>query len=173
MTDVETEKENSTQKYFFHKIYDKYLNLNQVRSNFQQKNSIQIPSWQKKNEKENIFLRALHSFQTQIFSAKFKLPCSKYYVCNSSRIVRQTLAKILRGQKLHQSFFFTYTGIFLLFLEKYGGYILLFFFTFPTGGNVWFFFSFLKHYFFLFLKSFPKHRLERFLRLLMHIYTWH
>ena len=44
MTDVETEKENSTQKYFFYKIYDKYLNLNQVRSNFQQKNSIQIPS---------------------------------------------------------------------------------------------------------------------------------
>jgi len=38
MTDVETEKENSTQKYFFHKIYDKYLNLNQ------QKKSIQIPS---------------------------------------------------------------------------------------------------------------------------------
>lgn len=35
MTDVETEKENSTQKYFFHKIYDKYLNLNQI--------SIQIP----------------------------------------------------------------------------------------------------------------------------------
>ena len=30
MTDVETEKENSTQKYFFHKIYDKYLNLNQI-----------------------------------------------------------------------------------------------------------------------------------------------
>lgn len=30
MTDVETEKENSTQKYFFHKIYDKYLNLDQI-----------------------------------------------------------------------------------------------------------------------------------------------
>jgi len=40
MTDVETEKENSTQKYFFHKIYDKYLNLNQVWSNFQQKKSM-------------------------------------------------------------------------------------------------------------------------------------
>jgi len=58
MTDVETEKENSTQKYFFHKIYDKYLNLNQIWLNFQQKKSIQIPSWQKKNEKENNFLRA-------------------------------------------------------------------------------------------------------------------
>ena len=33
MTDVETEKEKSTQKYFFYKIYDKYLNLNQVCSN--------------------------------------------------------------------------------------------------------------------------------------------
>ena len=31
MTDVETEKENSTQKFFFFKIYDKHLNLNQVR----------------------------------------------------------------------------------------------------------------------------------------------
>jgi hypothetical protein len=30
MTDVETEKENGTQKYFFHKIYDKYLNLNRI-----------------------------------------------------------------------------------------------------------------------------------------------
>jgi len=123
----------------------------------------------KKMKKKIIF--CVHSFQTQIFSAKFKLPCSKYYVCNSSRIVRQTLAKILRGQKLHQSFFFTYTGIFLLFLEKYGGYILLFLLF---RQEVTFdFFSFLKHYFFLFLKSFPKHRLERFLRLLMHIYTWH
>ena len=37
MTDVETEKEKSTQKYFFHKIYDQYLNLNQILSNFQQK----------------------------------------------------------------------------------------------------------------------------------------
>lgn len=170
MTDVETEKENRTQKYFFHKIYDKYLNLDQISN---RKKSIQIPSWQKKNEKENNFLRALHSFQTQIFSAKFKLPCSKYYVCNSSRIVRQTLAKILRGQKLHQSFFFTYTGIFLLFLEKYGGYILLFFFLLFRQEVTFDFFFFSQTLFFLFLKSFPKHRLERFLRLLMHIYTWH
>ena len=106
----------------------------------------------KKMKKKIIF--CVHSFQTQIFSAKFKLPCSKYYVCNSSRIVRQTLAKILRGQKLHQSFFFTYTGIFLLFLEKYGGYILLFF-TFPTGGNVWFFF-FSQTLFFSLFKVFSK-----------------
>lgn len=41
MTDVETEKENSTQKYLFHKIYDKYLNLNQISN---RKKSIQIPS---------------------------------------------------------------------------------------------------------------------------------
>lgn len=119
--------------------------------------------------KKKIFF-CVHSFQTQIFSAKFKLPCSKYYVCNSSRIVRQTLAKILRGQKLHQSFFFTYTGIFLLFLEKYGGYILLFFLLFRQEVTFDFFF-FSQTLFFLFLKSFPKHRLERFLRLLMHIYT--
>lgn len=123
MTDVETEKENSTQKYFFHKIYDKYLNLNQI---FNRKKVFKYQADRKKMKKKIIF--CVHSFQTQIFSAKFKLPCSKYYVCNSSRIVRQTLAKILRGQKLHQSFFFTYTGIFLLFLEKYGGYILLFFY---------------------------------------------
>jgi len=41
MTDVETEKEKSTQKHFFHKIYDKYLNLNQISK---RKKSIQIPS---------------------------------------------------------------------------------------------------------------------------------
>jgi len=143
MTDVETEKENSTQKYFFHKIYDKYLNLNQI---FNRKKVFKYQADRKKMKKKIIF--CVHSFQTQIFSAKFKLPCSKYYVCNSSRIVRQTLAKILRGQKLHQSFFFTYTGIFLLFLEKYGGYILLFLLF---RQEVTFdFFSFLKHYFFSF-----------------------
>ena len=60
----------------------------------------------------------MHSFQTQIFSAKFKLPCSKYYVCNSSRIVRQTLAKILRGQKLHQSFFLHTQGFFFSFWKN-------------------------------------------------------
>jgi len=144
MTDVETEKENSTQKYFFHKIYDKYLN--QIWSNFQQKKNIQIPSWQKKMKKKIFF--CVHSFQTQIFSAKFKLPCSKYYVCNSSRIVRQTLAKILRGQKLHQSFFLHTQGFIFSFWKNTED-TFCFFFTFPPGGNVWFF-SFLKHYFFSF-----------------------
>ena len=56
MTDVETEKENSTQKYFFHKIYDKYLN--QIWSNFQQKKKYSNTKLTKKNEKENNFLRA-------------------------------------------------------------------------------------------------------------------
>jgi len=112
----------------------------------------------------------VHSFQTQIFSAKFKLPCSKYYVCNSSRIVRQTLAKILRGQKLHQSFFFLHTQGFFFSFWKNTEDTFCSFLLFRQ--EVTFdFFSFLKHYFFLFLKSFPKHRLERFLRLLMHIYT--
>ena len=167
MTDVETEKENSTQKYFFHKIYDKYLN--QIWSNFQQKKKYSNTKLTKKMKKKIIF--CVHSFQTQIFSAKFKLPCSKYYVCNSSRIVRQTLAKILRGQKLHQSFYFYIHRDFSSLFGKIRR-IHFAFFTFPPGGNVWFFF-FSQTLFFLFLKSFPKHRLERFLRLLMHIYTWH
>ena len=115
MTDVETEKENSTQKYFFHKIYDKYLNLNQI---FNRKKVFKYQADRKKMKKKIFFLRALHSFQTQIFSAKFKLPCSKYYVCNSSRIVRQTLAKILRGQKLHQSFFLHTQGFFFSFWKN-------------------------------------------------------
>ena len=55
MTDVETEKENSTQKYFFHKIYDKYLNLNQI---FNRKKVFKYQADRKKNEKENNFLRA-------------------------------------------------------------------------------------------------------------------
>ena len=130
MTDVETEKENSTQKYFFHKIYDKYLNLNQVWSNFQQKKVFKYQADRKKMKKKIIF--CVHSFQTQIFSAKFKLPCSKYYVCNSSRIVRQTLAKILRGQKLHQSFFFLHTQGFIFSFWKNTEDTFCFFFTFPA-----------------------------------------
>ena len=126
MTDVETEKENSTQKYFFHKIYDKYLNLNQI---FNRKKVFKYQADRKKNEKENIFLRALHSFQTQIFSAKFKLPWSKYYVCNSSRIVRQTLAKILRGQKLHQSFFLHTQGFFFSFWKNTEDTFCFFYFS--------------------------------------------
>jgi len=113
MTDVETEKENSTQKYFFHKIYDKYLNLNQI---FNRKKVFKYQADRKKMKKKIFF--CVHSFQTQIFSAKFKLPCSKYYVCNSSRIVRQTLAKILRGQKLHQSFFLHTQGFFFSFWKN-------------------------------------------------------
>lgn len=58
MTDVETEKEKSTQKYFFHKIYDQYLNLNQILSNFQQKKKYSKTKLTEKNEKENNFLRA-------------------------------------------------------------------------------------------------------------------
>ena len=170
MTDVETEKENSTQKYFFHKIYDKYLNLNQIWSNFQQKKVFKYQADRKKMKKKIIF--CVHSFQTQIFSAKFKLPCSKYYVCNSSRIVRQTLAKILRGQKLHQSFFFYIHREFSSLFGKIRRIHFAFFLLFRQEVTFDFLF-FSQTLFFLFLKSFPKHRLERFLRLLMHIYTWH
>ena len=52
MTDVETEKENSTQKYFFHKIYDKYLNLNQI---FNRKKVFKYQADRKKMKKKMFF----------------------------------------------------------------------------------------------------------------------
>ena len=58
MTDVETEKENSTQKYFFYKIYDKYLNLNHIWSNFQQKKVFKYQADRKQMKRKIFFLRA-------------------------------------------------------------------------------------------------------------------
>ena len=166
MTDVETEKENSTQKYFFHKIYDKYLNLNQI---FNRKKVFKYQADRKKMKKKIFF--CVHCILSRL---KFLVQNLSSHVLNTTFVILlEQLGKLwlkFCEAKNYISLFFYIHRDFSSLFGKIRRIHFAFFLLFRQ--EVTFdFFSFLKHYFFLFLKSFPKHRLERFLRLLMHIYT--
>ena len=169
MTDVETEKENSTQKYFFHKIYDKYLNLNQI---FNRKKVFKYQADRKKMKKKIFF--CVHCILSRL---KFLVQNLSSHGLNTTFVILleqlgKLWLKFCEAKNYISLFFFLHTqGFFFSFWKNTEDTFCFFFLLFRQEVTFDFFFSFLKHYFFLFLKSFPKHRLERFLRLLMHIYT--
>ena len=79
MTDVETEKENSTQKYFFHKIYDKYLNLNQI---FNRKKVFKYQADRKKMKKKIFF--CVHCILSRL---KFLVQNLSSHVLNTTFVI--------------------------------------------------------------------------------------
>ena len=152
MTDVETEKENSTQKYFFHKIYDKYLNLNQI---FNRKKVFKYQADRKKMKKKIFF--CVHCILSRL---KFLVQNLSSHVLNTTFVILlEQLGKLwlkFCEAKNYISLFFLHTqGFFFSFWKNTEDTFCFFFLLFRQEVTFDFFF-FSQTLFFSLFKVFSK-----------------